>query len=193
MLGQSSSSSSIPSKSASCVRLVRVQFSLRVIANICGPPCGTLVPMTWTSHVPCAGDVKVRPRRLSSSLDRFVHVPLGSFTAKSRSFTRCVEAAGVEAGSVHASMTRKSSAPLGTLKLHPRSSLVLTLSLSTKEALTAVHMSTRPQPSWSLGAVSPAPLVEELYWPAMSVEEAARMAFTSAEEGWLWPRLSSRC
>ena len=126
-------------------------------------------------------------------LDRLVQVPLGSFTARSKSFTRFVEAAGVEAGSVQASMTRKSSAPLGTLKLQPRSSLVLTLSLSTKEALTAVHMSTRPQPSWPFGAVSPAPLVEELYWPAMSVEEAARMAFTRDEEGWLWPRLSSRC
>ena len=46
--------------------------------------------------------------------------------AKSTSFTRLTEAAGVEAGSVHARAMLMSSALLGTLNDHPRSALVTT-------------------------------------------------------------------
>ena len=50
-----------------------------------------------------------------------------------------------------------------------------------------------PQPSWLLGAASPAPLVLEEYCPAMSWALAVKMAFTSAEVGLLSPRFSIRC
>ena len=54
-------------------------------------------------------------------------------------------------------------------------------------------MLTRPQPSWLLGAVSPAPLVEDEYWPVMSCALAVKIAFTRAEVGFDSPSFSIRC
>ena len=66
------------------------------------------------------------PRRLSRLLVVFVQVPLGSFTAKLRLFTRFTEAEGVEAGSVHDRAMLMSSEPAPTENDQPRSSPVLT-------------------------------------------------------------------
>ena len=58
---------------------------------------------------------------------------------------------------------------------------------------TAWDMLIRPQPSWLLGAASPAPFVEEEYCPVMSCALAVKMAFTRAEVGLDSPRFSMRC
>ncbi len=126
-------------------------------------PVGTFEPTTWTSHVPWAGEDNVMPRRLSRLLLRFVQVPEGSLTAKSKSLTRFVLADGVEAGSVHDRARLMSAALAGTLNDQPRSALVMTDSPCNQEVLMACVMFTSPHPSWLLGAASPAPFDDEEY------------------------------
>ena len=123
------------------------------------------------------------PRRLSILLESLCHVPEGSLTFRSRSFTKFVLADGVLAGSVHAAVTLKSGAPLGTWNDHPHESPVSTESPSTKEACIAVCMSRIPQPSCSYGAVSPAPFVFEEYCPVISCALAVSIALIRALEG----------
>ena len=74
-------------------------------------------------------------------------LPLGSFTAKSMSFTRFTDAVGVLAGSVQATAIFRSGALLGTVNFHALESPVFTDSLSTQEVFTALSKSRRPQPS----------------------------------------------
>ena len=121
--------------------------------------------------------------RLSRLFPYSIQFPFGSFTAKSMSFTRLDDAAGVLAGSVHETITLRSGAPLGTVNFQPLVSPVPTDSSSTHDELTALSRSTRPQPSWLFGAVSPAPLVEEPYCPAMSWALAVIIPLTKALEG----------
>ncbi len=87
------------------------------------------------------------PIRLSRLLPYSTQLPLGSFTAKSISFTRFVEAVGVLGGSVQETITLRSGAPLGTVNFQPLVSPVLTDSLSTHDVFTALSRSSRPQPS----------------------------------------------
>ena len=77
----------------------------------------------------------------------------------------------------------RSGAEFGTLKLHPLLPNVETLSSSMNVAFNAFRRSTSPHPSWLLGAVSPAPFVEELYCPIMSCALVAKIALTKAELG----------
>ena len=164
------------------MRLTNVVSWLIATEKNCGPT-GTFVPLMWTSQVPCAGLENFNPRSVSTLLESSVHVPDGSLIAMSKSFTRFVPADGVDSLSVHATTTLRSGAFEGTLKLQPRLTPVVTLSLSIHDVFRALRMSTRPQPSWLFGAVSPAPLEAELYWPTMSVALAAKIAFTRDEFG----------
>ena len=89
----------------------------------------------------------VVPIKLSRLLPYSTQFPLGSLTAKSISFTRLVDAAGVLAGSVHDTIIFRSGALFGTVNFHPLESPVLTDSLSTQVVLTALSRSSRPHPS----------------------------------------------
>src|SRR5210317_2598137 len=86
-----------------------------------------------------------------------------------------------------------SAALEGTLNDHPRSAFVMTDSPCSHEVLMAWFMFTKPHPSWSLGAASPAPLELEEYWPAMSWALAVKMALMRADVGALSPSFSIRC
>ena len=125
--------------------------------------------------------------------ERLVQVPLGSFTAKSRSLTRFVLAVGVLAGSVQDNAICKSGEDAPIEKLQPRSSDVDTESPSIQVVFIALRKSTMPQPSWLFGAVSPAPFVDEPYCPAISRALAVKIALTKEEFGSECPSLSIRC
>ena len=158
----------------------------------CGP-VGTLVPTTWTSQVPAAGADIFITRRLFKLSFRSYTVPLGSVNERSRSFTKYGLTPGEAAGSGYASATCRSWAPLGSVKLHPRSSDVLNDSLCTKFVCTALYMFNRPLPSCMLGIASPAPLVGLPYCPTMSLVEAPKIALTKYEVGSAIPTFSIRC
>ena len=135
----------------------------------------------------------VVPIRLSRLLPYSTQFPLGSFTAKSISLTKLVDAAGVLAGSVHDTITLRSGALAGTVNFQLLESPVLTDSSSTQVVFTARSRSRSPHPSWLLGALSPAPLLEDPYWPDMSCALAAIIPFTRALVGVVCAKLSIKC
>ena len=159
---QSSSVSINPSPSASADMLIIVYGESITIANFCGP-VGMLVPLTCISHCPDMGEDIVVPIRLSRLFPYSTQLPFGSFTAKSMSLTKLVDAAGVLAGSVHEIIIFRSGAPEGTVNFQERESPVETDSSSTQLVLSALSKSNNPHPSWLFGAVSPAPFVDDPY------------------------------
>ena len=97
--------------------------------------------------MPCAGLEKFRILKLFKSSTRFVQVPEGSFTFKSKSLTRLVAAAVVEAGSLYANAICRSPAAAGTEKLQPLFTPVVNDSLWANEVLIAANRLILPLPS----------------------------------------------